>query len=42
MRRIQIDYGNTNNIINNLKNILINLENEKRQIKNALNELHDL
>ncbi|WP_250673789.1 RNase A-like domain-containing protein [Paraclostridium ghonii] len=42
MRRIQIDYGNTNNIINNLKNIVINLENEKIQIKNALNELHDL
>ncbi|WP_371025332.1 polymorphic toxin-type HINT domain-containing protein [Paraclostridium ghonii] len=42
MRRIQIDYGNTNNIINNLKNIVINLENEKRQIKNALNELYDL
>ncbi|WP_284694006.1 GH-E family nuclease [Paraclostridium ghonii] len=42
MRKIQIDYGNTNNIINNLKNIVINLENEKRQIKNALNELYDL
>ncbi|WP_250674109.1 polymorphic toxin-type HINT domain-containing protein [Paraclostridium ghonii] len=42
MRRVQIDYGNTNNIINNLKNIVINLENEKRQIKNALNELYDL
>ena len=42
MRRVQIDYSNTNNIINNLRSIVRNLESEQRKIKSALSELYDL
>lgn len=42
MRRVEIDYSNTNNIINNLRSIVRNLESEQRKIKSALSELYDL
>lgn len=42
MRRIEIDYQNTENLINNLKLILDGLEDEQRSIKKSLSELYDL
>lgn len=42
MRRIEIDYQNTENLINNLKLILDGIEDEQRSIKKSLNELYDL
>ena len=42
MRRVEIDYQNTENLINNLKLILDGLEDEQRSIKKSLSELYDL
>lgn len=42
MREISINYSNTENLINNLLNILNNLDIEKNNVKKALNELYDL
>lgn len=42
MRQVSIDYSNTQNLINNLRSILRNLDNEKREVNSALRELYDL
>ncbi|WWU65524.1 hypothetical protein QJR26_03965 [Clostridium baratii] len=42
MRQVSVDYSNTQNLINNLRSILRNLDNEKREVNSALRELYDL
>lgn len=42
MRELAINYGSTEQLINNLFNILNNLDIEKSNVKRALNELYDL
>ena len=42
MRQVSMDYSNTQNLINNLRTILRNLDNEKKEVNNALRELYDL
>lgn len=42
MRQVSIDYSNTQNLINNLRSILRNLDNEKREVNSAIRELYDL
>ncbi|XZH90705.1 hypothetical protein ACSXEW_16715 (plasmid) [Clostridium perfringens] len=42
MRKIEINYNNTENLINNLRTILNGLDDEQRNIKQALGEIYDL
>ncbi|XZI79736.1 DNA/RNA non-specific endonuclease [Clostridium perfringens] len=42
MREVAINYSNTEELINKLRVVLNNLDNEKREISNALSELYDL
>ncbi|MGX4601809.1 hypothetical protein [Faecalimicrobium sp. JNUCC 81] len=42
MRKVEINYNNTENLINNLRTILNGLDDEQRNIKQALGEIYDL
>ncbi|WP_283692764.1 hypothetical protein, partial [Clostridium perfringens] len=42
MREFAINYGSTEQLINNLFNMLNNLDIEKSNVRRALNELYDL
>ena len=42
MRKIEINYNNTENLINNLRTVVYELDSEQRSIKQALGEIYDL
>ena len=42
MRKIEINYNNTENLVNNLRTILDGLDDEQRNVKQALGEIYDL
>ena len=42
MRKIEINYNNTENLINNLRTVVYDLDSEQRSIKQALGEIYDL